>query len=586
MQDYMGYLKLARSLASENRLALKFEQHQNLPRTDGTTLFVPQPQPTFSVGDWHIWNDALWHEIGHNMPENRDIFPLIRDQKIDTKSIFGMCLNIIDDYRVDKLRCNKYYGMREACAYTIPVHNRRIADKMKAGDCGKDVNIQIMTTLLAFDIKARGDYMPSLRGQEAILESKFEGMCAAWYKQLCDEYLERYCNHETGEQELETLRDIFRNVFKIPPESKGDGTATGKGKGKGKPEEGEAQEGDGAGGDANGDGDDSEEGKGKGAGSIKYEDLLRHPHTEIESGKGSPVRIEYEDHKETRPYIPHTDTSNKIVDYTKGENHDAGDAYPGTTQSQVMRKLEQLNIDAITGQARRLLQVETRKRPHFNQKAGRLDTSKLYRVTLPESSVSEKLFKTKQQSNALDTAVSVLIDFSGSMQAMGKITIAASAAVALEKLFKTLRVNCEILGFTEGYGYKNYTYVFKPFCKTVTDINLIESMVKASNLMSNNCDGDNIVVAHNRLIHQKEPRKVLLVLSDGSPAGGKGDIDGFTKRVIQDIEKSREVDIIGIGICDTNVKRLYKSNRVVDNVEDLPQKLIETLEDILLERKK
>jgi hypothetical protein len=579
VQDYMGYLKLARSLASENKLALKFEQDQNMPRTDGATLFVPQPQPTFSAADWHIWNDALWHEIGHNMPENRDIFPILQEQKIDTKSVFGMCLNITDDYRVDKLRCNKYYGMREAASFTMPIHIRKIAGKMMPGELGKDENLQIITTMLAFDMKARGEFLPALRGMESILESKFEGKCSAWFSQLCDEYLERYAEAIDGESELETLRDIFTNVFKIPPESKGDG----QGKGKGKPEEGEGKQGKGEAAEPNADGEE-QEGESKGAGTIKYEDLIKHSHDAPEGAKGSPVKIEYEDHMPARPYVPHTDSSNKIIDYTKGESCPDKD-WPGTNKGAVGRKLAQLNIDAIVGQARRLLQVETRKRPNFNQKAGRLDTSKLYRVTLPESSVSEKLFKTKQESKALDTAVSVLVDFSGSMQSMGKITTAIAAAVALEKLFKTLRVNCEILGFTEASRSRNITFVFKTFGRTVTEQFLVDSMVDASNIMVNNCDGDSIVVAHNRLIHQREPRKVLLVLSDGSPAGGTGDIDGFTKRVIKDIEASKEVDILGIGIADRNVERLYKHNRVVDNVENLPQKLIETLEDVLLGRK-
>lgn len=590
MRDHIGYMKLARSLASAQNLSVKFEPNETaMPRTDGRTLYLPQPNPLWSDKDWAIWNDACWHEIGHNFPENRDIFKLLEKQKIDTRSLFGGILNLIDDYRVDKSRTSKYYGMLEANGVAIPHHVQRMAQGFRENpEKLEDRGLKIIATMMAFDADMRADFCHAMRGQSAYLESLLDTEAKAWLEHLHRDYTTRYQNNKTGSEELELNRDIFTNVFKTPPEEHGDGS--------GEPNEGEGEgdeDGDGkADSEASGEGNKPSDGKDKDGKSktkkvsINYEDVMKHPHSyKMQPGRPSEYKINYTDGMESRDYNPHTDTTNKIIDFSAGEGIDYSRGHRAMSESDLREKVSQMGIHTLVGHARRLLQVETRKRPLFNQKKGRLDASKLYRVTLPESSLSEKLFRQKTESMALDTAVSVLVDYSGSMRSSDKIETAGAAAIALNELFRTLRVNCEILGFTELGSEKNATYVFKPFNKPVSDDNLTASMSAASGYMANNCDGDNILVAANRLKTQKQPRKVLVVLSDGSPAGGDGDIDGFTRDVIRKIEKEREIDIIGIGIRDNNVKRLYKTNQVVYDIQELPSKLIETLENILLERK-
>lgn len=580
MQDYLGYLKLARSLASAQNLSIKFEDESTaMPRTDGRTLYLPRPNPLWSAKDWNIWNDACWHEIGHNFPENRDIFKELKAQKIDCASLFGGVLNLTDDYRVDKTRTTRYYGMMEANAVAIPHHVQSFAKKLKENPdkLRDDQGLKVVATMMTFDAKMRSDFNPAMAGMDAYTESLLDAEAKGWLAKLLAEYSEKYRNNKTAKQELDLVRDIFTKVFKIPPQDAGDGQGSGEGEDEGEGESGgdESEERDG----------EAKSKKGKKAmfGSFSYEEWLKHPHTPDGTPPGG-CHIEYSDNAAARDYEPHTDETNKIYDIASGDEPSSR-GYQALTAGYVKEAMQQMGIHAIVGAARRLLQVETRKRPHFNQKRGRLDASKLYRVTIPESSVSERLFKTKDESKALDTAVSVLIDYSGSMSSVSKIGTAAAAACALNELFRTLRVNCEILGFSEINPRNNATFVFKPFNQQVSDDNLAEYMSIASRAMSNNCDGDNILIATNRLKQQKQPRKVLIVLSDGSPCGGFGDIDGFTKQVIQKIESEREIDIIGIGIQDRNVQRLYKTNQVVNNLSELPTKLIDTLENILLERK-
>lgn len=583
MQDYLGYLKIARTLANKQSLAIKFERSANaMPRTDGKTLYLPLPDPLWNADEWAMWNDTAWHEIGHNMPVHRDVFSVVEEARVDMRSLFGAVLNVIDDYRVDRNRCQEYLGMREASDKVTPQH---ITKNSELDVDMSTPGMRELSTVMAFDAYCRGLVNPAVQGLYALLTAKLDALGLAWFEHLRRDYVDRYMAHETGIEELDTARSIFRDVFKQDPQASGDGGAPKKGKyNASKPGEGDEDSDSSSTGEGDeGAKDADSEADGGVVSVVSYEALLRHPHAKRDKPDGKAVRILYDEFTEGRDYIPHTDASNRIVNVYNGDwPYDTSP--PPVTAHRVKHAVDTLNVDSIVGHARRLLQTETRKKFTYNQKQGKLDISKIHRVVVPQSSASERLFKQKFESKSLDTAVSVLVDFSYSMHSGTKLVSAMSSAVALSRLFTTLRIPFEILGFTE-HTDKNITYVFKPFGSTVTESTLIDALCKASNLMSNNCDGDSIIVAHSRLMQQNQARKVLLVLSDGSPCGGVGDIDGFTHKVIQSIESSGRCDIIGLGIEDHNVKRLYKTHTVVRNAAELPAKLIDTLENILLERK-
>ena len=102
--------------------------------------------------------------------------------------------------------------------------------------------------------------------------------------------------------------------------------------------------------------------------------------------------------------------------------------------------------------------------------------------------------------------------------------------------------------------------------------------------MHGNPDGENILWAHDRLIKRKEKKKLMIVMSDGSPAATKGmhGIGNFTEKVIKEIEASKAIDIYGLGLCSSSVCYYYKSNSVVTAPEEIPSKLIELIERKLI----
>lgn len=576
MRDFMEYERIARTLARDAGLKLEFTPEHTVPRTDGKRIIVSRPNPLWDEKEWAIWSDGIYHEIGHNMPENRDIFPLLKSAGIDTTSGFGQALNLVDDHRVDRTRCARWIGMANPNSVASGTHIRNIAAKVPHGD-DMPAEKQAIVTLLAFDTLARGIEDSSLRGLEALFESKHSADMAGWYENLTSNFLAEYIGLSTASHELDWLTRVWRDVFGFPepefnpepdkqPDPDGEG-GNGDGEGEPKDGEGEGQEGNTPG------KPDKDAPPGKGV-KVNYDDLLKHPHNE--EGQATSIKILYPEDS-GRDYTPHTAISTKEIHLWKGEKPEKGYRY--AKEESVDHALASLGIEKISGQARRLLQAVTRKRTAFNQKAGRLDTSKISRV-VNGGSASERIFKTKTESKALDTAVSILVDYSGSM-AYGRIPVAIAGALGFHSLLKSLNIKHEMLGFTEDYD-SNLLYVFKPGDASVPDTSIKTGMLDASMVMQNNCDGDSIHHAAIRLQRMRAARHILVVLSDGSPCGGHGDIYGYTKKVIRKIESEGEIDIVGIGIEDDNVVGLYKHHHVCNQAAELPAAIINVLESLIL----
>ena len=100
-----------------------------------------------------------------------------------------------------------------------------------------------------------------------------------------------------------------------------------------------------------------------------------------------------------------------------------------------------------------------------------------------------------------------------------------------------------------------------------------------------NADADAILFTAKRLLARDEERKVLLVLSDGAPAWNSmtHDTDQMTRDAVQwCIEQG--ITVIGIGILDHSVSNYYPSYVVVTNLEDFAKTYINVVADAVLGR--
>lgn len=195
--------------------------------------------------------------------------------------------------------------------------------------------------------------------------------------------------------------------------------------------------------------------------------------------------------------------------------------------------------------------------------------------------LSMRIFKQKETSQLNDTAVSGLLDFSGSMGGT-KIVHAIRCAMLFNETLGMCRVTYSFAGFTDAWN--NVHYIFKDFNENISTDELGLRMCNAANMyMSGNADGDSIVYEAERLLKRPEKRKILFVLSDGQPAGGNdGDIYGYTKDVVKQLETQSPIEIMGIGIMSHAVKDIYSQYAVIQQSEQLEEAVLNILKNKII----
>ena len=241
---------------------------------------------------------------------------------------------------------------------------------------------------------------------------------------------------------------------------------------------------------------------------------------------------------------------------------------------------------------RRLLARQTRNW-EFDLDEGLLDTARLARVVVdPMMPLS---FKQETESRFRDTAVTLLIDNSGSMRGR-PITVAAMSADILARTLERCGVKVEILGFTTctwkgGQSREQWLSQAKP--ERPGRLNDLRHIIYKSadapwrrsrknlglmlrgGLLKENIDGEALLWAHQRLLGQAEQRRILMVISDGAPvddstlsANDGGYLERHLCQVIQWIEHSSPVELIAIGIGH-DVTRYYRLAVTIDDADQL-----------------
>ena len=234
-------------------------------------------------------------------------------------------------------------------------------------------------------------------------------------------------------------------------------------------------------------------------------------------------------------------------------------------------------------QVRKLIQIRARVQRQYGVKKGKLDQSRLSRICFNAPGFNERVFKNKIENKTLDAAVQVLVDMSGSMGGE-KAFYALASTLLVAEVCTTLNIPLEILGFTDD-GPTPVMFIYKAFNDLKVEPEALKkNFALSSGFMYGNPDGENILWAHDRLIKRKEKKKLLLVMSDGSPAASKAmrGISEFTHKAIEEIEAAKVVDIYGLGLLSHSVEHYYKSHSVVYEVENIPNKLLELIERKIL----
>lgn len=263
------------------------------------------------------------------------------------------------------------------------------------------------------------------------------------------------------------------------------------------------------------------------------------------------------------------------------------------------------SIGVMQKQLERAMAAQARKAWNPGQTRGRIAPGSLFKTAVGDDRVFRQRFETR----AKNTAVSLLVDCSGSMNG-GRIDLAGIAAYALSTVLERLKVNHEVIGFTTTdsremvtlmnedskshsttiYGMNwgriepLYIPVFKPFGgKLDTQArSRIAHLTERPGWLSQNVDGESVQLAGSRLLKQKAERHVLIVLSDGEPCcqAGRG-LGPHLRKVVKTLTTAK-VEVIGIGIQTNAVKSYYPKSVVINDAAELPTRVMAELTKLLL----
>lgn len=261
----------------------------------------------------------------------------------------------------------------------------------------------------------------------------------------------------------------------------------------------------------------------------------------------------------------------------------------------------QSGMTRLAHRLQRRLQAQQRRSWDFDLEEGMLDPARLTRIIIdPTLSLS---YKQERETDFRDTAVSLLIDNSGSMRGR-PISIAALCAYILVRVLERCDVRSEVLGFTttawkggksrekwmaEGRrtnpGRLNdlrhiiYKSADAPWRRSRYNMGLM----MREGLLKENIDGEALIWAHNRLLKCFEQRRIMMVISDGAPvddstlsANNGTYLDRHLREIIGRIQAHSPIELIAIGIGH-DVGRYYARAVTISEIDQLAGTMIDEL---------
>lgn len=237
-------------------------------------------------------------------------------------------------------------------------------------------------------------------------------------------------------------------------------------------------------------------------------------------------------------------------------------------------------VGALRGRQQALLQTMTRRRVQPGLDAGRLDDTALAGVRLGDRHVFTDIAKKV----AIDTAVEVLIDLSGSMGSGdcrdNAAYYAKRASLALAESWEAIKLPYEMIGFYNDHtGPYDWTKpppgtqprapfrfpVFKAWNERLAQCR--ERWVEIRGRWDN-CDGEAVLAAARRLIPRKEQRRILVVISDGMPACGSVPRDVLHQHLCQTVKliTSSGIEVWGVGAGTDAPRYFYNKETGATNI--------------------
>lgn len=632
--QYESALKYARTIASRGNLRLQIEPNgvKCTPRTDGSRIIMPYLDPRWEENSEQFtdWMYALIHECYHNL--NTGDFDLLKnDPELFQRKGMRYVHNLVLDYNIE----NKERG-------DMPGRDKFVSKARKNFVASFDEDDKsplhqtkpwpsFVAAIWAVDCELRSTWMPDMQAVDWLGKMSDESLewvghlfdrediIDLWNKvrepiesvELANEILNVFDEHE--EEEDAQDQDSGNDGQSGDGGSNGDSQESGNETGDAEGESGEADSGESSGGansrgesESDGEGVSGDEGDGEekdnadteGTGDGSGESGDSEDEGDIESKLT--LHVHADDFSGEYKNDPNNEKPNQNMDYEYDEDKINADNYSieipqiisldkkkdAHTMTYSKAVNDEVESSRLTSEIRKLLITQSRARYTGGKKSGRIHGRAMWKsVAYKGTSQENTLYRRKTYATLTDTAVSLLVDGSGSMSG-GRYYHAMVAAGLMVDVLQDIGIDTEVQVFTENYT-GSLAYMAKEFGEKVKVSEMIRKMagMETHGMMGGNADADNILLAHERLVHRKNARKILFVISDGYPASRKGIYEcyGATKELIDILEEQSPVEIIGLGVESPAVKELYDNYSVISDTKKLEEHLIDVLSNKILE---
>jgi len=263
-----------------------------------------------------------------------------------------------------------------------------------------------------------------------------------------------------------------------------------------------------------------------------------------------------------------------------------------------------INSSAITQRFLQILQSRKFARWLGDKDQGKLNPRSLHRLCTNRGDNqpgSGNVFRQRIKSRRINTAISLLLDLSGSMHEK-KLSLALQTAAIFATSLEKLNISTSITGFTTNDIPKELYDIYKDLKNNARDIiqgmrfaplkltvfkDFTEKFDLAKLASANRSNltplGDSLLYAARVLFSRKEERRIIFCLTDGRPCVGVLDESitfTHTRESIERIQKSG-VEVVLIGIREESVRQLSPNHLVVNTLTELPKFCLDKLKVLL-----
>jgi cobalamin biosynthesis protein CobT len=617
IQAYAETLCRHASVKTGKKFNVSYDANTKFPYTQehqhNIQIVLPVLKMSTSEDNLTLARHFVIHEILHHT-EGPTVIKTWRDSNIPldhSSPLNGLAMQA-EDYRIEHIGSMRYRGdaqsINDATGIVLKMYANKLANMTQEQKDMLSTNKYAAGTLAALltDLQSRNSWCPSTVGADRVLKNTLPtSVSDMMQKLIAIDYPNMLLNMRTEQDAADAAKAAFKALYDEDPEEQNkDEDGKEKGKEKGDQQGNEGEEGNSGDKGEGGEGEDKptkakENKKDKGEETNAFEDtgkkidyrdyLLSNHKSKKESKGGSGAHFDYTNYDwRDRDFHPCPPSEMIVRDYVNpnlSRNDDGGKS--GSNRRETRIDGEAASSDnAFANRVRKLVQVRSQSRYIGGKTKGKINRKQVYRVGVPTVGNGEwnsRVFKTRFQDEVLDTVIQLVVDSSGSMHGT-KYAMAIKSATMLNDAFdRILHMPVEVLAFSE-YGGRNAIGIIKKHTKSESSGDIVANFRDfARDYMSSNNDGDAISFAASRLRQAKQKRKIMIVLSDGSPASRRGDCATYTANIIKEIENKKEIEIYAIGIKDDCVKDFYTNFKVISRTSELESAIIDVIKHKLLD---